>query len=317
MSGSSSTIRMCALRGMTSRSSDRIAKKGYQKDGRCGDSERTKTWKMRWSYRSKGGRLQPCRARLGGAHRNGSDSPKLLAVFALDICPSQSDIAQHLVIERGQMPASARDLAPKQDRLNRPAEKASRPHRYGRAMLKRFGCSRCHDQSPVHDGRGAVATLATALSRRDDRTSRLMYPADFATTEFVFQSFPPAASEGRKSRGDHFLAATIETYLVAGGSDVETRLVILSGSEYCRRLQLSKSDERPCAEELGRGMRHRLSLAHRLLLIYLLSFVSVAVLAFSLIAEENIAIEFAKKEQRGSAFLAVARDSLLAIVQDD
>jgi len=64
-------------------------------------------------------------------------------------------------------------------------------------------------------------------------------------------------------------------------------------------------------------MLHRLSLAQRLLLIYLLSLASVAVLAYSLIADRNIAIEFAKKEQRGSAFLAVVSDSFLAIVEND
>jgi catechol 2,3-dioxygenase-like lactoylglutathione lyase family enzyme len=57
-------------------------------------------------------------------------------------------------------------------------------------------------------------------------------------------------------------------------------------------------------------------LAHRLLLIYLLSFVSVIVLAYSLIVEKNIAIDFARKEQRGSAYAAVVRDALLAVVED-
>ena len=63
-------------------------------------------------------------------------------------------------------------------------------------------------------------------------------------------------------------------------------------------------------------MLHRLRLAHRLLLIYLLSFVSVAVLAYSLIAEKNIAIEFAQKEQRGNAYVAIVRDALLAVIED-
>ena len=63
-------------------------------------------------------------------------------------------------------------------------------------------------------------------------------------------------------------------------------------------------------------MMHRLRLAHRLLLIYLLSFVSVAVLAYSLVAEKNIAIEFAKQEQRGSAYIAVVREALLALIAD-
>src|SRR6266481_7996475 len=63
-------------------------------------------------------------------------------------------------------------------------------------------------------------------------------------------------------------------------------------------------------------MLYRLRLAHRLLLIYLLSFVSVAALAYSLIAEKNIAIEFAQKEQSGSAYVAVVRDALLGIIED-
>ena len=52
-------------------------------------------------------------------------------------------------------------------------------------------------------------------------------------------------------------------------------------------------------------MLHRLRLAHRLLLIYLLSFLAVAVLAYGLIAEKNIAIDFALKELRGNAYVAV------------
>jgi PAS domain S-box-containing protein len=64
-------------------------------------------------------------------------------------------------------------------------------------------------------------------------------------------------------------------------------------------------------------MLHRLRLAHRLLLIYALSFVSIVVLAYSLVAEKNIAIEFAREEQRGIAYVAVVRDALLAIAEDD
>src|SRR5215470_14783888 len=65
----------------------------------------------------------------------------------------------------------------------------------------------------------------------------------------------------------------------------------------------------------GRAMLHRLPLAHRLLLIYLLSFVSVAVLAYSLVAEKNIAIDFTQKEQRGSGYIAVVRDALIDIIE--
>src|SRR5262245_10521652 len=65
-----------------------------------------------------------------------------------------------------------------------------------------------------------------------------------------------------------------------------------------------------------RPMLHRLRLAHRLLLIYLLSFVSVVFLAYGLVREKNIAIERAENEQRGSAYVAVVRDALLAVIQD-
>ena len=63
-------------------------------------------------------------------------------------------------------------------------------------------------------------------------------------------------------------------------------------------------------------MLHRLRLAHRLLLIYLLSFVSVAVLAYGLVAEKNIAIDFASVELRGAAYTAIVRDALFAIIDD-
>src|SRR5262249_35963204 len=64
-------------------------------------------------------------------------------------------------------------------------------------------------------------------------------------------------------------------------------------------------------------MFHRLRLAHRLVLMYLLSFVSVAVLAYSLIVEKKIAINFAQKEQRGIAYVAVVRDVLLAVIETE
>src|SRR5262245_50175947 len=63
-------------------------------------------------------------------------------------------------------------------------------------------------------------------------------------------------------------------------------------------------------------MLHRLRLAHRLLLIFLLSFVSVAVLAYSLIAEKNMAIEFTRKELRGSAYIAVVRGALISLIEN-
>jgi PAS domain S-box-containing protein len=64
------------------------------------------------------------------------------------------------------------------------------------------------------------------------------------------------------------------------------------------------------------SMLSRLRLTNRLVLIYLLSFVSVVPLAYSLVREKSIAIEFAQKEQRGSAYVAVVRDALLAVIQD-
>src|SRR5262247_2376634 len=63
-------------------------------------------------------------------------------------------------------------------------------------------------------------------------------------------------------------------------------------------------------------MLHRISLTHRILLIYLLRLVAVVVLAYSLIVEKNIAITFAQKEQRGSSYIAVVRDALLAVIED-
>src|SRR5262245_4992172 len=63
-------------------------------------------------------------------------------------------------------------------------------------------------------------------------------------------------------------------------------------------------------------MLYRLRLAHRLLLIYLLSFLAVAVLAYGLIAEKYIAIDFALKELRGNAYVAVVRDALLIVTED-
>src|SRR4030095_8487892 len=42
----------------------------------------------------------------------------------------------------------------------------------------------------------------------------------------------------------------------------------------------------------------------------------VVSLAYSLVREKSIAIEFTQKEQRGSAYVAVVRDALLAVIQD-
>jgi PAS domain S-box-containing protein len=59
-----------------------------------------------------------------------------------------------------------------------------------------------------------------------------------------------------------------------------------------------------------------LRVAHRLLLIYLLSFASVAYLAYTLVVEKNIAIEFARKELRGIGYADVIRQALLSIIRD-
>jgi hypothetical protein len=57
-----------------------------------------------------------------------------------------------------------------------------------------------------------------------------------------------------------------------------------------------------------------LRVAHRLLLIYLLSFASVAYLAYTLVAEKNISIEFARKERGGIAYADVVRQALMSII---
>ena len=55
--------------------------------------------------------------------------------------------------------------------------------------------------------------------------------------------------------------------------------------------------------------------AHRLLLIYMLSFAAVAYLAYTLVAEKNIAIDFARKEQRGIAYADVVRQALVSMIE--
>jgi PAS domain S-box-containing protein len=58
-----------------------------------------------------------------------------------------------------------------------------------------------------------------------------------------------------------------------------------------------------------------LRVAHRLLLIYMLSFAAVAYLAYTLVAEKNIAIDFARKELRGIAYADVVRQGLLSMIE--
>src|SRR5215469_18311951 len=68
-------------------------------------------------------------------------------------------------------------------------------------------------------------------------------------------------------------------------------------------------------DDKGAAMLSGLRVAHRLLLIYLLSFAAVAYLAYTLVAEKNIAIEFARKELRGIGYADIARLSLLSIIR--
>src|SRR5258708_32726699 len=73
----------------------------------------------------------------------------------------------------------------------------------------------------------------------------------------------------------------------------------------------------PASDEEGAAMLSGLRVAHRLLLIYLLSFASVAYLAYTLVVEKNISIEFARKELRGIGYVDVVRQVLLSIIRDE
>jgi len=44
------------------------------------------------------------------------------------------------------------------------------------------------------------------------RITRHVYPADFETAEFMFQSFPPPPCHGWYVEINHLASATIETY---------------------------------------------------------------------------------------------------------
>ena len=81
------------------------------------------------------------------------------------------------------------------------------------------------------------------------------------------------------------------------------------------RMQLAAINFTHLKDQLFRSLSN-LSLSHRLMIIYLLSFVSVAMLAYSLIVEKNLAIGFAEGEQRGSRYSSVLRDTLLMLVND-
>jgi PAS domain S-box-containing protein len=63
-------------------------------------------------------------------------------------------------------------------------------------------------------------------------------------------------------------------------------------------------------------MLRGLGVAHRLLLIYLLGFASVAFLAYSLVVEKNRAIALARAELSGSTYVSTVRDTLLALIDN-
>src|SRR5262245_34374964 len=68
---------------------------------------------------------------------------------------------------------------------------------------------------------------------------------------------------------------------------------------------------------LSEGIMLRgLGVAHRLLLIYLLGFASVAFLAYSLVVEKNRAIAAARAELNGNAYVGAVRDTLLALIDN-
>src|SRR5215469_10510325 len=67
-------------------------------------------------------------------------------------------------------------------------------------------------------------------------------------------------------------------------------------------------------DDKGAAMLSGLRVAHRLLLIYMLSFASVAYLAYTLVAEKNIAIKFARKELCGITYADVVRQGLLSTI---
>ena len=60
----------------------------------------------------------------------------------------------------------------------------------------------------------------------------------------------------------------------------------------------------------------KLRVAHKLLLIYLLSLISVLFLAYSLVSEKEKAINFAAKKMRGNAYAAVVRQAMVAVTLD-
>jgi PAS domain S-box-containing protein len=71
---------------------------------------------------------------------------------------------------------------------------------------------------------------------------------------------------------------------------------------------------RSALDDKGAAMLPGLRVAHRLLLIYMLSFAAVAYLAYTLVAEKDIAIDFGRKELRGIAYADVVRQALLSMI---
>src|SRR5262249_32819240 len=58
-----------------------------------------------------------------------SDLPERLAVFAFDICPRYTDVAQYAVAEAGQIPPLAAGRMPQEDAVNRSREQSRRAPR--------------------------------------------------------------------------------------------------------------------------------------------------------------------------------------------
>ncbi|MBC7906685.1 MAG: hypothetical protein H7Y60_08065, partial [Rhodospirillaceae bacterium] len=63
-------------------------------------------------------------------------------------------------------------------------------------------------------------------------------------------------------------------------------------------------------------MISRISVSGKLLLIYALDMVAVIFLGFSLAEEKYIAINFARKELAGTAYIEAARDTLFVIADE-
>src|SRR5262245_22440490 len=83
----------------------------------------------------------------------------------------------------------------------------------------------------------------------------------------------------------------------------------------------SRKFSRQCAgadtfSSVGCPMIGKLRVAHKLLLIYLLSLVSALFLVYSFVSEKEKAISFAEKEVRGSAYTAAVREAMITVAVD-